>query len=165
MPWNLLYVIGARPWFNSIIFSSLYRVCEAYWTTSMWNSLHMAMMLWSRTRPKGSGSSSNVKHVVCHSLNSFGNASAGWPRITKRREFRLRRLRSKSSRHCSRNLNNVGGWNQYCMLCYKTDKLYLPPLIYSDVGASRKPRIDDENASECGGLLQPTQQRGIVMQS
>ena len=67
-------------------------------------SLHMATMFWSRTRPNGSGSSSKVKYVVPHSLNSVGRTSAGWPLITKRREFSFRRLASRSSRDCSKNL-------------------------------------------------------------
>lgn len=38
------------------------------------------------------------------SLTNLGRASAGWPRITNSLEFSLRKLRSKSSRHWSRNL-------------------------------------------------------------
>jgi len=37
-------------------------------------------------------------------LNSFGRASAGCPRITNNREFSLRKFWSRSSRHCRRNL-------------------------------------------------------------
>jgi len=39
-------------------------------------------------------------------LNNFGRASAGCPRITNNREFSLRKFWSRSSRHCSRNLKN-----------------------------------------------------------
>lgn len=37
-------------------------------------------------------------------LKSLGKTSVGWPRITNRRELSLRRLESKSSRLCSKNL-------------------------------------------------------------
>lgn len=68
------------------------------------SSLHNAVMLWSLTLPKGSGSSSKVRAVVPHSLKSFGNTSAGCPLITNNREFNFLKLRSKSSRHCNKNL-------------------------------------------------------------
>lgn len=42
-------------------------MCDALVITSMLRSLHMVIMFWSRTRPNGSGSSSNVRHVVPHS--------------------------------------------------------------------------------------------------
>lgn len=41
----------------------------------------------------------------CFTLNSRGKMLAGWPRMTKRRELSLRRLESKSSKDCSRNLH------------------------------------------------------------
>lgn len=85
-------------------FSNLYNVCDTAVITSILSSLHISVMLLSRTREKGSGSSSNVKHVVPHFLNRIGNFSAGCPRITNKREFKRRRLWSKSSRHCRRNL-------------------------------------------------------------
>lgn len=37
-------------------------------------------------------------------LKSLGKTSVGWPRITNRRELSLRRLESKSSRLCNKNL-------------------------------------------------------------
>lgn len=39
-------------------------------------------------------------------LKSLGNTSAGWPRTTNRREFSFLKLVSRSSRDCSRNLQN-----------------------------------------------------------
>lgn len=45
-------------------------------------------------------------HYVSHTLKSLGKTSVGWPRITKRRELSLRRLASKSSKHCSKNLRH-----------------------------------------------------------
>lgn len=39
-------------------------------------------------------------------LNSLGKTSVGWPRITNSRELSLRRLESKSSRLCSKNLED-----------------------------------------------------------
>ena len=85
-------------------FSKLYNVCDTAVITSILSSLHISVMLWSRTRENGSGSSSNVKHVVFHFLKSIGNFSAGWPRITNNLEFNRRRFWSRSSRHCKRNL-------------------------------------------------------------
>lgn len=43
------------------------------------------------------------EHVT---LKSLGKTSVGWPRITNRRELSLRRLESKSSRLCSKNLED-----------------------------------------------------------
>lgn len=40
-------------------------------------------------------------------LKRRGNTLAGWPLMTKRREFSLRRLASRSSRHWSRNLGKM----------------------------------------------------------
>lgn len=39
-------------------------------------------------------------------LKSLGKTSVGWPRITNSRELSLRRLESKSSRLCSKNLED-----------------------------------------------------------
>lgn len=75
--------------------------------TSTESSLQISVILWSRTRPNGSGSSSNVRQVVPHSLKSLGSVSAGWPRITNNREFNRRKLESRSSRHCKRNLSKI----------------------------------------------------------
>lgn len=41
-------------------------------------------------------------------MNSLGKTSVGWPRITNSREFSFRRLESRSSRLCSRNLKDGG---------------------------------------------------------
>ena len=82
-----------------------YSVWEDLEITSMPISLHMVMMFWSRTRPNGSGSSSNVRHVVPHSLNSLGRTPAGCPRTTNNRELSFLKLWSKSSKDSRRNLN------------------------------------------------------------
>lgn len=42
-------------------------------------------------------------------LNSLGKTSVGWPRITNSRELSFRRLESKSSRLCSKNLKDDTG--------------------------------------------------------
>jgi hypothetical protein len=40
-------------------------------------------------------------------LKRVGRTSAGWPRTTNRREFSFRKLESKSSRHCNKNLKII----------------------------------------------------------
>lgn len=42
-------------------------------------------------------------------MNSLGKTSVGWPRITNSRELSFRRLESKSSRLCSKNLKDDTG--------------------------------------------------------
>lgn len=95
-------------------------MCETFCTTVIPSSLQSAVMLWSLTLPNGSGSSSKLSAVVPHSLNSFGKASAGWPLITKSLEFKFLRLRSRSSRHWSRNLVEQNTAMILCLLylCY-----------------------------------------------
>lgn len=45
-------------------FSSLYNVCDTTWITSIFKSLHIFIIFWSRSLPNGSGSSSKVRQVV-----------------------------------------------------------------------------------------------------
>ena len=79
------------------------------------SSLHRASTLWSRMWPNGSGSDSKERYVTPQDLRSLGRTSAGWPRITKSLEFSFRRLRSRSSRHCRRNLK----FNCFkCFICF-----------------------------------------------
>lgn len=47
-----------------------------------------------------------VNSNECVTLKSLGKTSVGCPLITNRREFSLRRLESKSSRLCSKNLED-----------------------------------------------------------
>lgn len=101
----------------------------------------------SRSFPKGSESYSYDRREIFHScrrrksallhvfkemwnnvfdtedfvtLNSLGKTSVGWPRITNSRELSLRRLESKSSRLCSKNLEDTGSKNTLCLsgLCH-----------------------------------------------
>ena len=81
-----------------------YSAWEDLEMTSMPISLHMVLIYWSRTPPKCSGSSSNVKHVVPHCLKSLGRSLAGCPRRTNNRELSFLRLLSKSSNDSRRNL-------------------------------------------------------------
>lgn len=45
-------------------------------------------------------------------MKSRGKTSVGWPRITNSRELSFRRLESKSSRLCSKNLEDDTGNKQ-----------------------------------------------------
>lgn len=80
-------------------------VCEMRTVTSTLDSRASFLMAASRSFPNGSESYSYDRREIFHSLKSRGKTSVGWPRITNSRELSFRRLESKSSRLCSKNLH------------------------------------------------------------
>lgn len=65
--------------------------------------------------PRGRGGRGHGSAIIQGlTLKSRGKTLAGCPRMTKSRELSLRRLASRSSRHCSRNLGTAAGVRGYC---------------------------------------------------
>ena len=102
------------------------------WPASWWQHLSPSQKVQSRTRRSAvrfsipdTHTGNYIRDVLeqsCCRLEGFltlkrrGNTLAGWPLMTKRRELSFRRLASRSSRHCSRNLRKKkkrgGEWRE-----------------------------------------------------